>query len=67
MSLSYTEKELNHLQLINKIIFMRRLMFLMVACLLVISGFAQNTGEWENLFNGKDLKGWKQLNGEGKV
>lgn len=26
---------------------------------------AQNT-KWQNLFNGKDLKGWKQLNGKAK-
>lgn len=26
---------------------------------------AQN-GKWQNLFNGKDLKGWKQLNGNAK-
>lgn len=45
---------------------MRKLMFLIVASLLVISGYAQNSGEWENLFNGKDLKGWKQLNGKAK-
>ncbi|SMC93956.1 3-keto-disaccharide hydrolase [Pedobacter nyackensis] len=24
------------------------------------------SGKWENLFNGKDLKGWKQLNGKAK-
>ncbi len=24
------------------------------------------TGEWQNLFNGKDLTGWKQLNGRAK-
>ncbi len=23
-------------------------------------------GEWQNLFNGKDLSGWKQLNGKAK-
>lgn len=27
---------------------------------------AQQNGQWENLFNGKDLKGWKQLNGKAK-
>jgi hypothetical protein len=34
---------------------------------LLIGGitFAQNGG-WTNLFNGKDLSGWKQLNGEAK-
>src|SRR5687768_12210977 len=26
----------------------------------------QAQGDWENLFNGKDLKGWKQLNGKAK-
>ncbi|WP_026464685.1 3-keto-disaccharide hydrolase [Adhaeribacter aquaticus] len=25
-----------------------------------------NTGQWENLFNGTDLRGWKQLNGKAK-
>ncbi len=29
------------------------------------AAFAQNDG-WVNLFNGKDLNGWKQLNGEAK-
>jgi hypothetical protein len=28
--------------------------------------FSQGKGDWENLFNGKDLKGWKQLNGKAK-
>src|SRR6185295_617772 len=26
----------------------------------------QNTTQWQNLFNGKDLTGWKQLNGKAK-
>lgn len=26
--------------------------------------FASESGEWVNLFNGKDLSGWKQLNGK---
>lgn len=30
-----------------------------------IVSLAQN-GKWQNLFNGKDLKGWKQLNGQAK-
>jgi hypothetical protein len=36
--------------------------------LLLISGcaFSQGNGDWETLFNGKDLKGWKQLNGAAK-
>jgi len=33
--------------------------------LLPLTGFAQQ-GEWQNLFNGKDLTGWKQLNGKAK-
>ena len=45
---------------------MRGIIIFIVASLLVFSGYAQNTGEWENLFNGKDLKGWKQLNGNAK-
>ncbi len=38
------------------------------ACLLQQQGIAQqkNTGNWTDLFNGKDLKGWKQLNGKAK-
>src|SRR5882757_7113974 len=26
--------------------------------------FAQSSGDWQNLFNGKDLTGWKALNGK---
>ncbi|MGV3508318.1 MAG: 3-keto-disaccharide hydrolase [Sphingobacteriaceae bacterium] len=34
---------------------------------LVMSSFAQSSeGGWQNLFNGKDLTGWKQLNGKAK-
>lgn len=38
------------------------LLFLLSSCLLV----AAQKGAWENLFNGKDLSGWKQLNGKAK-
>lgn len=34
--------------------------------LLIISGLASAQDGWINLFNGKDLSGWKQLNGEAK-
>jgi hypothetical protein len=36
--------------------------------LLIISSFLANaqSGNWKNLFNGKDFKGWKQLNGKAK-
>lgn len=30
-----------------------------------LSGIAQQ-GDWQNLFNGKDLSGWKQLNGKAR-
>jgi hypothetical protein len=38
------------------------------ACLLLICFFVNhsNAQKWENLFNGKDLKGFKQLNGKAK-
>jgi len=43
---------------------------LMLGLILTINGWgaeAQKKGEqWENLFNGKDLKGFKQLNGKAK-
>jgi len=35
---------------------------------LTFSGFSQQkkSGQWQNLFNGKNLAGWKQLNGQAK-
>ncbi|MBO9620007.1 MAG: DUF1080 domain-containing protein [Niabella sp.] len=38
-----------------------------LACCLIgfVTGHAQSSG-WKNLFNGKDFKGWKQLNGKAK-
>jgi hypothetical protein len=39
---------------------------LLFFCFLVpFSGIAQQ-GDWQNLFNGKDLTGWKQLNGKAR-
>ena len=40
----------------------------LLVVLLVMAGptFSQGKEEWENLFNGKDFKGWKQLNGKAK-
>ncbi len=35
--------------------------FLLLAAL---NGFSQGSEKWQNLFNGKDLSGWKQLNGK---
>jgi len=40
-----------------------RLIFI---CLLVPSMIFAQQGEWQNLFNGKDLSGWKLLNGKAK-
>jgi hypothetical protein len=36
--------------------------------LFILSSFLSNaqSGNWKDLFNGKDLKGWKQLNGKAK-
>ena len=31
---------------------------------LILSALAQGKGDWQELFNGKDLKGWHVLNGE---
>ena len=41
-----------------------RIRFLFIACILPVMSFAQEN--WQPLFNGKDLKGWKQLNGQAK-
>jgi len=35
-------------------------------CLFAFSGLMAQTDGWVSLFNGKDLTGWKQLNGEAK-
>lgn len=45
---------------------MKKILSLIVLFLMILNGavFAQNG--WTNLFNGKDLSGWKQLNGEAK-
>lgn len=40
--------------------------FLFGFFLFAISVFAQDRKGWVNLFNGKDLQGWKQLNGKAK-
>ena len=44
----------------KKILFFTFLIFILSSVVL-----AQNSG-WESLFNGKDLTGWKQLNGQAK-
>ena len=37
-----------------------------MACLFVPFITIAQQGEWQNLFNGKDLTGWKQLNGKAR-
>ncbi|MCA1758355.1 MAG: DUF1080 domain-containing protein [Bacteroidales bacterium] len=45
---------------------MNKIFSFSILCLFTFSGLmAQNDG-WVSLFNGKDLTGWKQLNGEAK-
>ena len=45
---------------------MKKIFSFSILCLFTLSGLmAQNDG-WVDLFNGKDLTGWKQLNGEAK-
>lgn len=39
---------------------------LLLALIISISATGQVRGNWTELFNGKDLKGWKQLNGNAK-
>jgi len=39
---------------------------LLTIALLVLSGYLQAQSGWVSLFNGKDLKGWKQLNGKAR-
>jgi len=44
----------------------KKLTFMILLFAVAGQGFSQGKVEWENLFNGKDLKGWKQLNGKAK-
>lgn len=45
---------------------MKKYLSLFLMFLLFCTGLANGQDGWVNLFNGKDLKGWKQLNGEAK-
>jgi len=40
-----------------------RIIFLSILSIVLFSVQAQDNNDWENLFNGKNLKGWKVLNG----
>ncbi|RAJ10768.1 uncharacterized protein DUF1080 [Chitinophaga skermanii] len=43
---------------------MKKFIVLGTALLLALCSNAQQPGKWQPLFNGKDLKGWKQLGGK---
>ena len=45
---------------------MKKSIISFILFLLILSEFANAQDGWVNLFNGKDLTGWKQLNGEAK-
>lgn len=45
---------------------MRKLQLVFSFLMLISVGFAQNNDGWQTLFNGKDLSGWHQLNGQAK-
>ena len=45
---------------------MKRIFFSVMIVCMIAHANAQKNGQWENLFNGKDLKGFKQLNGKAK-
>lgn len=39
---------------------------LLVGCMVQLTSAQKSKDGWQNLFNGKDLSGWKQLNGKAK-
>lgn len=45
---------------------MKKTLFLVALLCIALHSFSQANGEWEALFNGKDLTGWKQLNGNAR-
>lgn len=45
---------------------MKKIYLLIFSVSFLIVAQAQTNGNWKNLFNNKDLKGWKQLNGKAK-
>jgi Domain of Unknown Function (DUF1080) len=45
---------------------MKKILVFALIQLLILNLHAQKGGNWKNLFNGKNLKGWKQLNGQAK-
>jgi hypothetical protein len=45
---------------------MKKLLFIILIILSAFPSFAGKNKGWTSLFNGKDLSGWKQLNGKAK-
>lgn len=45
---------------------MKRHQLVFIFLFTITCSYAQKAGNWTELFNGKDLKGWKQLNGKAK-
>lgn len=45
---------------------MKKILSFFMLFMLIVSGSVSAQNGWTNLFNGKDLTGWKQLNGEAK-
>lgn len=45
---------------------MKKILSFSIMCLFTSVSLMAQTDGWESLFNGKDLTGWKQLNGEAK-
>src|SRR5215210_3616359 len=45
---------------------MKNIFLALCIILLSVPGFSRGVVTWQSLFNGKDLTGWKQLNGKAK-
>ena len=45
---------------------MQRHILTLVGCLSTTLLFGQQNSQWQNLFNGKDLSGWREINGSAK-
>lgn len=45
---------------------MRKLLPVIAFLMIISAAYAQNNDGWQSLFNGKDLSGWHQLNGQAK-
>jgi len=45
---------------------MRKIQIVIAILIMVSTGYAKSNDGWQSLFNGKDLTGWRQLNGQAK-